>query len=340
MLRSLVKRLMYLSGGLGLWHRVRNAHTLTVVMFHRILEPADPRWTTCDPDYTLPVPLLEASLRFFRRHYHVVSLEQVLQARRGGARLPRRALLISFDDGWADNVDHALPALERAGLPAVMFVVADVVGRSQPFFQERLVSAWRRGVLSLAELAAAIDPAAPPPPEHLDGLRPLITALEALDTEQRERVLAPFAAVLDDGLRHMVDVRELQRLRRGGVALGVHGKTHTRITRVADPAVELEGARQALEATLEQSGGAGEGTAAMSFPFGTHDAALADRARAGGYELVFTSVPVLNPTGGAGVGWLLGRSGFEAGTITDARGRFRPELLALDLFRRQRRRLA
>lgn len=331
---------MYLSGVLGLWHRLRNAHTLTVVMFHRVLEPADPRWATCDPDYTLSVPLLEASLRFFRRHYRVVSLEQVLQARRGGAPLPPRALLISFDDGWADNVDHALPALERAGLPAVMFVVSDVVGRSQPFFQERLVSAWRRGVLPVADLATAIDPAAPPPPENLLGLRRLIAALEALDAEHRVRVLAPFAAVLDDGLRHMVDVHELQRLRRGGVALGLHGRTHSPITRVADPAIELEGAREALEATLDGSGGAGEGVATMSFPYGAHDAALAERARDGGYELVFTSVPVLNPTDGAGVGWLLGRSGYEAGTITDSRGRFRPELLALDLFRRRRRRLA
>ena len=57
------------------------------------------------------------------------------------------------------------------------------------------------------------------------------------------------------------------------------------------------------------------------------------------HELVFTSVPVLNPTG-HGVGWLLGRTGFETDTVVDGNGRFREDWLALYLFRRQARRLA
>ena len=54
---------------------------------------------------------------------------------------------------------------------------------------------------------------------------------------------------------------------------------------------------------------------------------------------MFTSVPVLNPSH-AGVGWLLGRTGFETDTVVDRRGRFRPDLLAIYLFRREARRLA
>ena len=136
---------LYASGALGLYHRLRNADSLTVVMFHRTLRPGDPRWSTCDPDYTLPESLFVASLGFFARHYRVVSLDQVLEARRDGTRLPPRALLITFDDGWLDNVDYALPALQRSGLPAVMFVAADAVGAGQPFWQERMIAALRAG---------------------------------------------------------------------------------------------------------------------------------------------------------------------------------------------------
>jgi peptidoglycan/xylan/chitin deacetylase (PgdA/CDA1 family) len=113
-------RSLYASGALGLYHRLRNADSLTVVMFHRTLRPGDPRWATCDPDYTLDESLFVESLAFFARHYHVVSLDQVLRARRDGMQLPPRALLISFDDGWLDNVDYALPALQRSGLPPPM----------------------------------------------------------------------------------------------------------------------------------------------------------------------------------------------------------------------------
>src|SRR5690606_17418205 len=125
-------------------------------MFHRVLDPRDPRWQSCDPDYTMSTGLLAHSLAFFKRHYNVVSLGQVLAARRGQEPLPSRALLITFDDGWADNAEFALPELQRAGVPALLFVVADVVGQRQPFFQEQLVSAWRRGRLTVTGLAASL----------------------------------------------------------------------------------------------------------------------------------------------------------------------------------------
>ncbi len=62
------------------------------------------------------------------------------------------------------------------------------------------------------------------------------------------------------------------------------------------------------------------------------------RMRHRGRELS-AGVPVLNPSGG-GVGWLLGRTGFETDAVVDARGRFRPDWLALYLFRKPVRRLA
>ena len=77
----------------------------------------------------------------------------------------------------------------------------------------------------------------------------------------------------------------------------------------------------------------------MSFPHGAHDEAVVARERVAGFAHAFTSVPVLNPARPT-VGWLLGRTGFEGGTVVDARGRFRPERLALYLFRRPHQRLA
>ena len=339
MLKDVSKKLLYTSGLLGLYHRLRNANSLTVVMFHRTLSPEDPRWKTCDPDYTLATSWLEQSLAFFRKHYNVVSLAQVLASRRTGEALPPRALLITFDDGWADNADYALPALQRAGLPALLFVVADAVGTQQPFFQERLIAAWRREAVRVAELAAALpaaDATAPSFEESIAGLRALIARLEALDAGTRERVLAPFMAKLDDGLRHMVTVDELHRLEAGGIALGLHGKTHTPMRLASDLDAELSGARASLARQLGESG---PGAVSMSFPHGSFDDAIAHRAREAGYELMFTSVPVLNPTT-AGVSWLLGRTGFETDAVVDGKGRFRDDWLALYLFRKASRRLA
>ena len=333
MLSDLAKKVLYGSGLLGLYHRLRNRRTLTVVMFHRVLDRDDPRWASCDPDYTLEAGLLERCLAFFRRHYNVVPVDAVLAARRGGPALPARALLVTFDDGWSDNVDFALPRLARMRMPGLLFVVADVVGRRLAFFQERLVGALRLGRLRVADLAAAL-PAAEPVAEGIGGLRRVIGRLESLDEDARERALAPFAAAMDDGLRHMVAAEELRALERGGIAIGLHGRTHAPMTRARDLDAELGGARSAVAPHLRD----GRAPVTMSFPHGRYDAAIAARARAAGYELVFTSDPVLNPVDPQ-PGWLLGRVGFEQSGIVDAEGRFRADRLALLLFRARRARL-
>ena len=339
MLKDLCKKLLYVSGMLGLYHRRRNADRLTVVMFHRILNPEDPRWSTCDPDYTLATRWFVESLKFFRRHYSVVSLSDVLASRRHGAPLPPRPLLITFDDGWADNADYALPELRKAGLPAVLFVVADAVGTRQPFFQERLIAAWRRQALKVGELAVALRSHAAgdwqPRDESIGAMREAIARLEALPEDQRDRVLAPFMAALDDGLRHMVTVEELQRLEAGGIALGLHGKTHAPMRLAVDLDAELSGARTALATRL----GGAEPAVSMSFPHGSYNDAIARRTQEAGYELAFTSVRALNPVRPR-IGWLLGRTGIEAEEAVDSHNRFRPDRLALHLFRLPSRRLA
>ncbi|MGJ4730570.1 polysaccharide deacetylase family protein [Luteimonas sp. SDU101] len=329
---DLVKRALYRSGLLGLYHRLRNRRALTVIMFHRVLTEQDPRWATCDPDYTLEAGLLERCLAFFRRHYNVVSADQVLAARRDGTPLPDRALLITFDDGWADNHAHALPRLQAAGMPALLFTVADVVDRNEPFFQERLIAAFRRNTVRvpalLQALAEAGHPLQPAPADTIDGLRKVIAAIEALDTDARSHLLAPFAAAMDDGVRQMVTRDELRELDAGGMAIGVHGKTHTPMTRADDLDAELATARQLVGQHL----GGDAPPATMSYPHGRYDAKVLERTRAAGYELAFTSDPVMNPVDER-PGWLLGRLGFEQSGIVDREGGFRADWLGLYLFR-------
>lgn len=335
---DLVKRALYRSGLLGLYHRMRNRRALTVVMFHRVLDDSDPRWPSCDPDYTLDAGLLERCLDFFGRHYNIVSSEDVLAARRDGSPLPDRALLITFDDGWADNHAHALPRLRAAGMPALLFTVADVVDRDAPFFQEQLIAGFRLGRIQVPALAAALadagHPLPRPPADSLDDLRRVIAALEALSTDARARVLAPFADAMGDGMRQMVTRDELRELAAGGVAIGVHGKSHVPMTRADDLDAELAEARSIVGDHL---GAAAPAT--LSYPHGRYDDAVLARTRDAGYELAFTSDPVMNDIGD-GPSWLLGRLGFEQSGVLDARGRFRPDFLALYLFRAPRERLA
>jgi peptidoglycan/xylan/chitin deacetylase (PgdA/CDA1 family) len=358
MWKGLAKAALFRAGPAAAYHRARNRRVLTVVMFHRVLERGDRRWGYCDPEYTIAGDLFAQCLDFFRAHYHVVSIDDVLAP---DGHLPDHPLLITFDDGWADHEQVALPVLANLRMPALVFVAADAVDAREPtpFWENRIIHAYRRGALDRGILDglwyASIETAAssrggpevsrrsadgvrggdPPDWKNLDQIRALIARLVALDPERIPALIGP----LEDRLatpadRHMMNAAELANLPRHRVAIGGHGARHRPLARVRDAGDDLARSQRALADRL------GAPVPTMSFPHGSYDQGVVDAARAAGFRTLFTSDPVLNELRpGEPPPPVLGRIGFDPVVITDARGRFRPELLALWLWRRPHARL-
>jgi peptidoglycan/xylan/chitin deacetylase (PgdA/CDA1 family)/glycosyltransferase involved in cell wall biosynthesis len=59
-----------------------------------------------------------------RRGYHVISLEELVACRRDHRLPPAKSIVVTLDDGYVDNVELALPVLERYGFPATVFLVS------------------------------------------------------------------------------------------------------------------------------------------------------------------------------------------------------------------------
>jgi peptidoglycan/xylan/chitin deacetylase (PgdA/CDA1 family) len=91
---------------------------LLVLCYHNV----DPTW--CFPFRPgAGARGLERQLRALRRWANVVPLDTALRALAEGRPLPPRAVALSFDDGYRDNLTLAVPMLERLGLPATFFLV-------------------------------------------------------------------------------------------------------------------------------------------------------------------------------------------------------------------------
>src|SRR5207245_4676587 len=95
---------------------------LPILLYHKIDRiPAGARYPR---SYVTP-ERFDAQLAFLRRRgYESVSFVDYLGYRRGAARLPRRPVIITFDDGYRSNRDVALPLLQQHGFRATIFLVA------------------------------------------------------------------------------------------------------------------------------------------------------------------------------------------------------------------------
>lgn len=71
----------------------------------------------------LPEELFISQIKWLTRHYRVVELDEVLS----GKPLPPRAALITFDDGFMDTYETALPILNYFRLPATVFLIGSVI---------------------------------------------------------------------------------------------------------------------------------------------------------------------------------------------------------------------
>lgn len=328
---------LYRSGGLRLYHGVRNRETLTVVLFHRVL-PFDAslprgRW----PAWTVTPAFFEQCVEFFERHYAVIGLDRIHAAASGGAALPRRALLITFDDGWRDTAEVAAPLLRRRGLPCVLFAVGDIEGGAE-LWQEPVVRAWLAGSHPAARWRALWDKAkvvGPPPVQwSFDDLQRVLAALQELVPAERARLLGELGF---DPPRPgvMMDQEAIGEFGRSSFAVGGHGMSHLPLTAVQDPERELRASSQRVREWQEGAAA----PLAMSFPHGKYTADLARAALQSGYQYLFTSDAVLNRTWRGVAGRLLGRFEPSMEYFADSRGNLVPELLASVLFRLPRRRL-
>ena len=100
---------------------------LAILSYHKI-GPGAEAWETW---YYVPRRTFEAHLDLLEEDgWEVVDVGAVLAALNGSTRLPERAALLTFDDGYRSVLEQAASVLEERGYPAVAFVPTDFVGRT------------------------------------------------------------------------------------------------------------------------------------------------------------------------------------------------------------------
>jgi peptidoglycan/xylan/chitin deacetylase (PgdA/CDA1 family) len=100
--------------------------TLRVLMYHKVND-------VDGNSVTVPVGLFDEQMAQLREFgYTPVALDSVIDHYVDGTPLPLGAVLITFDDGYRDNLANAVPILQRYGYPAVLFVPIGYLGGRRP----------------------------------------------------------------------------------------------------------------------------------------------------------------------------------------------------------------
>ncbi len=267
--KPLVARMGYESGAFGITNRAwRNR--LTTLTYHRVADPTSADFRGLVSNVSATPETFGAHLDLVRRWFNVISLDVLLAWLRGDGDLPPRAALITFDDGYRDNLTAALPALKARGLEAVIFVTSGKIGSTEPFWWDHAAYCIANSTRARADLPLL-------GPQEL-GDRPSRVKLTQQWCSAASRIPADDMSATLGQLGQQVDVQvtpdtfagvymtwdEVRHMAANGFTIGAHTANHPPLSQVS-----LERARrEAVDSRARLKDETGQPVHAFAYPHG------------------------------------------------------------------------
>jgi len=114
---------------------------IVILLYHSVFEGPDSHENTLDMGHS--VEIFRQQMEIVARHYDVVSMEDIPKFLTGEKRMPRRPVAVTFDDGYANNFEVAVPVLNHFGIPATFYITTGCIDQNRLPWIARIRRAFR-----------------------------------------------------------------------------------------------------------------------------------------------------------------------------------------------------
>ena len=112
---------------------------LTIVTYHRVTPTPLAQIDKSLPTLFITEETFRKHLTFYNKHYKIVRFSDLVgYAKNKAADIPHNLLMITFDDGYEDNVRYGAPLLNEYNAPWTLFVATDKVGKKEVMWWDRM----------------------------------------------------------------------------------------------------------------------------------------------------------------------------------------------------------
>ncbi len=297
---QLAEALWHLPGRFSIARALGPRYTIRCVLFHDASDFESP--FTKGLNVTVSVKRFEAALKFLKKHYTPIHLRDLLADPYGG-HLPRRPVLVSFDDGYASIANIAVPLCSEYGVPTVIFANAACLDNRRLALDNLICYLINtKGVSAIAKLIELVTGRSD---WGISSMAMVFShILPALSLERRQalhKVIVEQVGIPEADLAMQASLyltsQQLRMLAGSGCEIGNHTYTHVHCRLLSGNSYRDEIDRNKEE--LEMLSGAR--VRSFSVPYGsamdlTSD--LAQHLSESGHDAIFLSGSVANVRGG------------------------------------------
>ena len=333
--------LLYFSGGLRWARRKIVARSGVIVLtLHRVLPRPEFENTPSPRGMVIDVETFEQLLEFLKRYCDILDLSGDGPDWHFRGKRPRVAL--TFDDGWKDTFEVAVPLLEKYKIPATVFVCPNLAGSPSPFWAEQVSRAWRAAAGDLESSKRFSDRCRKFLPERdfspaqntNNAVEGLTSSIKDLPADRRKSLIAQlgrFVAGSPLGLERFplestMTWDEVKTIQSKGTLIGSHTQNHEILTRLPSDEAhrEIADSKAVLESTLRRA------CHAFAYPNGTWSPEIRDLVKQSGYKIAFINTPGIwtretDP-------WLIPRHNIWQGSLSNLSNAFSPIMFQYSVF--------
>jgi peptidoglycan/xylan/chitin deacetylase (PgdA/CDA1 family) len=186
----------------------------------------------------------EAQIRYLRRNYRIVSLDEVCKMQPGRELDP--AVAITFDDGYRDLYTNAFPILQKYCVPATIYLTVGSIESGEPAWYDRVFLALK--VMPGHRLNLDLDGPRSfdlsSTSARLEAATEIVTYLRTLPDWRRKECCAALereVSLPQEELNdRMLDWEQVRTMHQAGICFGSHTMNHPVISRVSSQQMERE----------------------------------------------------------------------------------------------------
>ena len=210
---------------------------LSILAYHRVLRAPDPILHD-----VIDAAGFEQHMALLAEEFNVIRLREACELLSRG-KLPARAACITFDDGYADNEEIALPILKRMGLQATFFVSTGFSAGGL-MFNDAIIEAVRcapAGTHDLSNMGLGVHELGDSATRR-SAVDALIAALKYRPVAERQSAVEQLAAALRSPLPRnlMMTPSQIAKLHSEGMEIGAHTVNHPILTSVSEDEARAE----------------------------------------------------------------------------------------------------
>ncbi|HFE38581.1 MAG TPA: hypothetical protein ENK06_09245, partial [Gammaproteobacteria bacterium] len=297
------------SGFYRFW-RYFNRDNIVILMLHGVMDEAEPaQWVPTRPQ--VMQHQFDESLRLISKYYKIIPISEAVAMLSGERAFHPNCVVLTFDDGYKNNLTHAWPVLEKHGVSASVYPSVGFIDRREPFWFERLdyaiqAAAGKCEAFKLGEITVEIDAASRDklrksvkraivaakavPGTDQEARQVIDSAIEFLEKQSGTRLADifendPWSAVMTwDDLREACDV---------GFEVGSHTVDHARLALLDEAEIrrQLSDSKVRLEQELDRP------VDLLCYPNGCYNAIVLNVAKECGYRAALTTKEGVNRKG-------------------------------------------